>query len=260
MKKIAVLLMILALTLGAIGAFADASPLTGQSMPDFSCETTEGDTVSLSALLAENDLVVVNVFTSWCPPCRNEFPEMERVYEDNVDRMEIVALTDEPTDTLETIAAYKAELGLTFPMGLIAGTGVSEFIQVEGYPTSLFIGRNGVIAYYQLGSFATEAQFRSCVDYMLSDAYDGAPLGGYNVYVCDADYEPIPGAVVNFCTDTTCQTFTSDEDGIISFAGPLQTYHVQLLKAPDGYAPDADSADIECSGDGEWAVVMLTKE
>ena len=255
MKKwIALLLVVVAL--GA-AALAESCSLVGQAMPDFTAETTEGEKLSLSQLLETKDVVVLNIFTSWCPPCRMEFPEMERAYRDLSDRMEIVAVSDEPEDTMEIIADYKAELGLSFPMGLSAD--VADAVPIDGYPTTVVIGKDGRVGYFQLGSFVSETQFRGIVDYFLDEGYDGTPVGGFNVYVCDQDMEPVPGATVQFCTDTACRMFTSDADGFIAFADKPESYHVQVLKAPEGYSFDPDF-ETECNGSGEWVIVQLTKD
>lgn len=258
MKRwIALTLMLLCL----LGAFARAeeTSLVGQTMPDFTFTTTEGDSHSLSELLAEKDLVVLNIFTSWCPPCRMEFPEMEAVYGELGDRMEIVALSAEPEDTDAIIADYKAELGLTFPMGLISDTGLDSFIPIEGYPTTLIIDRNGNIGFFQLGMFVGQAHFRGVVDCFLAEDYDGTPVASFNAYVCDEEGEPVPGAVVNFCTDTACLPCVSDENGIITFAGKPENYHLQILKVPEGYSFDEDF-EAWCDGSGDWVYVTLTKE
>lgn len=52
----------------------------GKTMPDFTVTLSDNTSVSLSELLAENDLVVLNVFATWCGPCEIEFPDMEKVY------------------------------------------------------------------------------------------------------------------------------------------------------------------------------------
>ena len=94
----------------------------GQTMPDFTVSLTDGTTVTLSELLEEKDLVVLNLFASWCGPCEREFPEMDAVRLENP-RMEIVAVSCEPADTMEIIADYKESHGLSFPMGLKGDRG-----------------------------------------------------------------------------------------------------------------------------------------
>ena len=70
-------------------------------------------------------------------------------------------------------------------------------------------------------------------------AGEAAPQA-YILHITDQDGAPVPGATVKFCTDTTCVLLQADENGIISFDGAPDAYHVQLLKIPDGYSFDAD--------------------
>ena len=63
----------------------------GDTVENFSVTTTDGRTLTLDELLKEKDCVVVNVFTTWCGPCKAEFPEMEKAYEKDHARYELVA-------------------------------------------------------------------------------------------------------------------------------------------------------------------------
>ena len=51
----------------------------GEIIPDFTVSLTDGTTATLSDILKEKDLVVLNIFASWCGPCEKEFPDMENV-------------------------------------------------------------------------------------------------------------------------------------------------------------------------------------
>ena len=148
---------------------------SGQKMPDFTVSLTDGTTATLSELVSENDLTVLNIFASWCKPCELEFPEMEQVYEANSDRMVILSVSAEPKDTLEIIADYKKSHNLSFPMG-IAGDALS-FITIPGFPTTFFIDGDGDICYIRVGSFGDSGEFEKKVGYFLSQDYDGNPLG-----------------------------------------------------------------------------------
>lgn len=258
MKKILLFALALAI-LAASTALAESNPLLGQAMPDFTVTTCEGDKVVLSELLAEKELVVLNVFTSWCPPCRMEFPEMQSVYEALSDRIEIVAVSGEPDDTDAVIAAYKQELGLTFPMGLDANLSLSRFLNLEGYPTTVMIDKSGNIGFVQVGMFMSADSFRGVLDYFLDDNYDGTPAAAYNVYVCDQDEHPVPGATISFCTDETCLPLSTDDSGIISFAAKPETYHLQVLKLPEGCSVE-DGFEAECTGNGEWVIVQVQRD
>ena len=157
-------------------AFADTGigVEPGQAMPDFTVSLTDGTTATLSEILKEKDLVVLNVFASWCAPCEKEFPGMESVYQAKKDRMEILSVSGYSDDTMEVIADYKSGHGLSFPMGL-TGEGLS-FLRVSGYPTTVFIDRDGKVGFVKVGSFAGEGDFEKKVNVFLAPDYDGKPL------------------------------------------------------------------------------------
>ena len=177
MKKIlSILLLALLLTAAlSIPAYADTGVgiEPGQTMPDFTVSLTDGGTVTLSELLKEKDLVVLNLFASWCAPCEREFPVMNAVRLEKP-RMEIVAVSCTPIDTMEIIANYKESHGLSFPMGL-KGNALSS-LTVASFPTTLFIDRNGTVGLVKVGAFRDRESFESKVDYFLSPDYTGTTL------------------------------------------------------------------------------------
>ena len=177
MKKLISILLVM-LLLAALGgtAFADSGigVEPGQTMPDFTVPLTDGTTASLSALLKEKDLVVLNIFASWCGPCEREFPDMEAVYQANSDKMVILSVSGDPNDTMDIISAYKDSHSLTFPMGL-AGDAL-DFITAPGFPTTVFIDRGGNVGFIKVGAFAGQEEFADKVNTFLSPNYDGKPL------------------------------------------------------------------------------------
>ena len=146
-KLISILLAVLLIAVLGATAYADAGVGVepGEAMPDFTVSLTDGSTATLSELLKEKDLVVLNIFASWCGPCEREFPDMETVYQANSDRMVILSVSGDPNDTMEVISAYKDSHALSFPMGL-AGDAL-DFITVPGFPTTIFIDRNSKVGF-----------------------------------------------------------------------------------------------------------------
>jgi len=176
-KTIGILLAILMLTALMGTAYADSSGLgiePGQAFPDFTVSLTDGTTATLSELLKEKDLVVLNVFASWCGPCEMEFPEMEKSYQAHSDRMVILSVSGDPSDTMEMIADYKASHGLSFPMGL-AGDALG-FLKVSAFPTTVFIAKDGKVGFIKVGAFTSGKDFEDKVGTFLSDSYNGLPL------------------------------------------------------------------------------------
>ena len=176
-KTIGILLAVLMLTALMGTAYADSSGLgiePGQAFPDFTVSLTDGTTATLSELLKEKDLVVLNVFASWCGPCEMEFPEMEKSYQAHSDRMVILSVSGDPSDTMEMIADYKASHGLSFPMGL-AGDALG-FLKVSAFPTTVFIAKDGKVGFIKVGAFTSGKDFEDKVGTFLSDSYNGLPL------------------------------------------------------------------------------------
>ena len=61
---------------------------------------------------------------------------------------------------------------------------------------------------------------------------------GYTVRVIDQNGDPVPGATVNVCSDTFCDPRLTDEEGCFFYESEPFSYHLQLLKAPEGYSFD----------------------
>ena len=89
-----------------------------QKAPDFTLPLTDGSEAKLSELLQDKEVVVLNIFASWCGPCKEEFPGMENVYEKYKDKMEIIAVTGYEDDTMDDMIQYKEDHGLSFMVGM----------------------------------------------------------------------------------------------------------------------------------------------
>ena len=78
----------------------------------------------------------------------------------------------------------------------------------------------------------------------------------YILHMTDQDGNPVSGVMANFCTDAACNTMVSDEKGIITVSGAPENYHVQLLKAPEGYSFDKDFEMNTGTAYGEWTILI----
>ena len=88
--------------------------------------------------------VVINFWASWCPPCRQESPHFQRLWQRYRERGVIFVGVD-IQDTEEDALAYIQEFGLTFPNVLDPDGAVSIDYGVIGLPVTFFIGADGVV-------------------------------------------------------------------------------------------------------------------
>lgn len=124
----------------------------GMRAPDFTLtEVTTGEPVSLSQFRGRP--VLINFWATWCGPCRLEMPHLQAAYEQyKGEGFTVLAVDVKFDDGPEAVQAFIDELGLTFPI-VKDETGVVEIdkYNVLGYPTSVFIDRDGVIQYVHRG-------------------------------------------------------------------------------------------------------------
>ncbi len=140
----------------------------GDVMYDFTVVSANGSEVTLSEMLAEKDMVLINFFYTTCGPCANEFPYMEEAYQQYKDSVGIIAL--DPLDDNNTVAAFQNSMGLTFPMASCQAQW-SQTFGVVGYPTTLVIDRYGVICLISVGGETSASPFIHIFEYFSGDDY-----------------------------------------------------------------------------------------
>jgi peroxiredoxin len=133
-------------------------PQVGFTAPDLTLQTLDGETVILSDLRGQ--AVLINFWASWCPPCRNEMPAIQQVYEEYRDEgFTVLALNSQEQET--RVAAFAGEFGLTFPILIDRDGAVFDAYRVVALPTTFFVDRTGVIRGVTAGGFLSRAFFES---------------------------------------------------------------------------------------------------
>lgn len=409
MKKL-VFLTLLLLVL-ACAAYAANDDILGRPFPDFTAVDTEGNTFTLSEALKDHEAALINIWATWCPPCGREFPYLNEAYGEYGDRVAFIALSCEEQDTLEDIAAYRAERGLALPMGSDEGQKLSDYTGLVSIPTTVVVDRFGNAVFLHSMMFSDVSEIKSVLDEFLGNEYgetkvltgipkdsqtklfplsaaralyvenenarridvqmngkdsgmliyvvngdtarvrmeiaatdnlsdmiyydagngkinyvttlldaargayvyeqpmnpddytagvlvayqdaddpeeidmylisgeeqieqflnlmrdeehqvswsyaqdaqaESAALSEYILHIADQNGGAVPGAYVNFCTDTECSTMKSDDQGVIRFAGAPDIYHLVLLKLPAGYSSDKEFEAYTQPTYGEW--------
>ncbi len=150
-------------------AIAGASLGLGDVMYDFSVLTPGGETVTLSEVLQEKKMVLLNFWYTTCTYCVAEFPYMQEAYETYMDDVGIIAVN--PLEQDAAISAFQDQHGLTFPMAKCAPAWASAF-GVKGYPTSVIIDRYGVICLVEEGGITSLRPFVCLFDTFTAEDYE----------------------------------------------------------------------------------------
>jgi len=144
----------------------------GMTMPDFSFTTFDGREMSLYASLAEKELVVINLWATWCGPCGMEFPYMEEAYQQYADSVEIFALSCEASDSDEKLAEYVSEMGMSFPVGRDSNNLAAAF-NAYSIPTTVLVDRFGTICAVEVGAKTSVQAFAELFEAFTGDDYSG---------------------------------------------------------------------------------------
>ena len=151
MKLRNLLLVTLALLLIGTLALAEAAGAqVGDECPDFELTTLTGDTFRLSD--CRGKAVFINIWATWCPPCRAEMGDIDRLAATYPDELAVIGVSiDELKSTVED---FIAENGYSYPIAMDdAGYTVSMKIFPSYYiPNSIFIDPNGVVTSIESGS------------------------------------------------------------------------------------------------------------
>ncbi|HUK74090.1 MAG TPA: TlpA disulfide reductase family protein [Candidatus Bathyarchaeia archaeon] len=122
---------------------------------NFTLTDLHGKTWTLKELRGE--VVLVNFWATWCPPCQKEMPDLESLYKEfRHQRFVILAISDEDADK---VRPFIAERKITYPILLDPGHKVGSLFEVEGIPKSFVYDRDGKLVAQSI-DMRTQQQFR----------------------------------------------------------------------------------------------------
>lgn len=160
--------------------------LAGDRAPDFEVLDPEGALVTLAAFRGK--VVLLNVWATWCAPCKEEMPSMQRLYDMfSRDDFEIAAVSvDSPPGVLDAFGnaggdpvAFARDLGLTFPVFLDPSGAVERIYRTSGVPESFLIGKDGVVYKKMAGATAWDSEANAgLVRRLVDGGADGRPEAG----------------------------------------------------------------------------------
>jgi len=139
-------------------------PRVGDPAPGFTLSLLNGETLSLDELRGQ--IAVVNFWATWCPPCEDELPAFQSVWEAYQDQgVMFVGLAIQPEE--DDVRDMAAEFGLTYPLGLDpSGSIASGAYGITGVPETFVVDAEGKIAAVHVGP-VTKDQLQQELDSLL---------------------------------------------------------------------------------------------
>ncbi len=154
------------LTVGIALLRSRATQPTDGIAPDFTVTTLDGGTFTLSE--QRGTIVILNFWASWCGPCREEAPALERISQRYGDQVQVIGITynDQPNDS----RAFIDEFGITYANADDPRAEISQRLyHIQGVPESFVIDQNGEIANFMYAA-VNEAEMIAIIDGLLSDS------------------------------------------------------------------------------------------
>lgn len=142
------------------------APRQGFLAPDFSLQTPEGQTIKLSDMRGQ--AVLVNLWATWCPPCRAEMPAIQKLYDDYKEKgLVVLAVNMTYQDNPSAVLPFTQEYNLTFPILLEKSGDMANDYELRSLPSSFFINRDGIIQEVVIGGPMSEALLRTRIESIL---------------------------------------------------------------------------------------------
>ncbi len=144
----------LAFAAGALlTACADVPPpagAVGSIAPDYAARTLDHDTVSLAEF--RGNAVLLNVWATWCPPCRQEMPDLQALHEEFEGAgLRVVGVSTDAAGADELVRDFLAEYGITYTILRDPGERIMSIFPAPGVPLTVLIDSEGRVAWRHLG-------------------------------------------------------------------------------------------------------------
>lgn len=123
----------------------------GAVAPAYSATRLDGGPVSLAQL--KGKVVLLNVWATWCAPCRDEIPYLQSLYIAHAAKgFEVVGVSVDARGSEKSVASFRDEFGMTYPIWLDPDERVQTLYLALGVPATYLIDRSGVMRWKHLGT------------------------------------------------------------------------------------------------------------
>ena len=142
--RVAILgVLLVALVFALYTSFAKPNEIKkGDKAPNFSLQSLEGETMTLADLKGKG--VILNFWGSWCEPCRNEMPDLEKAWLANKDQnIVIVGVTVDESEV--PAEQFVRQVNTTFPILMDKQKEVTKAYNIGKMPSTFYIDQDGIV-------------------------------------------------------------------------------------------------------------------
>lgn len=138
----------------AAASFSQTAIKVGEPAPAFSVTTTAGQTITNTTY--KKKAIMLHFWGTWCPPCRAELPEMNKLAETLAKNpnSDLIFLAVSLSDTPLAVNTFMSKNGYTFTGGLDTTNEIAFAYNIQAVPTSILIGADGKIEKIQIGAMS----------------------------------------------------------------------------------------------------------
>lgn len=144
-----------------------AGPVQSGIAPDFTLTSFSGENLTLSDL--HGQVVVINFWASWCPPCREEAAYLEQTWRKYKDQG-VVFIGVDYLDTETEALAYIEEFDITYFNGPDLRTSISQAYKIQGVPETFYVAKNGELRSLKIGPLVSP-ELDQKIEELLAESY-----------------------------------------------------------------------------------------
>jgi peroxiredoxin len=142
---------------------ASARTDVGDPMPAYTAKYLDGKALDLAG--EKGNVIFLNVWATWCGPCRFETPELQALHNQYAAKgLKVIGVSVDEGET-EAVKTFVAEQKITYPIALDPEGRIANLLQTTVLPTSLLLDRNGKIVWRQIGAIMpNDAKLKAAVE------------------------------------------------------------------------------------------------
>ena len=127
----------------------------GAPVPAYGAVTMAGDSLDLASM--KGSVVLLNVWATWCIPCRREVPELQALHQSyHAKGLRVWGVSIDGGEADADVAAFAQDFHMTYSILRDPGERVLSVFRIQGVPASYLIDREGVVRWKTLGPFKAD--------------------------------------------------------------------------------------------------------